>query len=87
MSARLILLALLVLVLARAVWRLLGGIVDGVSAGGPQGQVPQRGVQMARDPVCGTFVIPDRAVALAERGGEVYFCSVRCRDAYHHKPA
>jgi YHS domain-containing protein len=87
MSVRLILLALLMLVLARAVWRLLGGVVDGVSAGGLRGRAPQRGVQMARDPVCGTFVVPDRAVALAERGGEVYFCSARCRDAYRHKPA
>jgi YHS domain-containing protein len=87
MSFRLILVALLMIVLARAVWRLLGGIVDGVSGGELHGRSPQRGVQMARDPVCGTFVIPDRALALAERGGDVYFCSARCRDAYRHKPA
>jgi YHS domain-containing protein len=38
---------------------------------------------MVRDPVCGTFLPPDAAVSLAERGGAVrYFCSEKCRDDY-----
>ena len=44
---------------------------------------PDRGVQMVRDPVCGTFLPPADAVSLTERGGAVhYFCSDRCREAY-----
>ena len=34
------------------------------------GSVPQRGVQMVRDPICGTFVVPERAVALSHRGDD-----------------
>jgi YHS domain-containing protein len=82
MSSRLILIALLIVFLARALWRLLGGIIEGISGSGPQNRVPSSGVQMVRDPVCGTFVVPDRAVALAERGRQMYFCSAKCRDAY-----
>ena len=37
---------------------------------------------MVRDPVCGTFVVPARALTLS-RGGEVHhFCSEECRRAY-----
>ena len=41
---------------------------------------------MVRDPVCGTFLPPDAALSLAERGGAVrYFCSEKCRDAYRSR--
>jgi YHS domain-containing protein len=49
--------------------------------------VPTRGVQMVRDPVCGTFVLPDHAVSIADGRGRVYFCSARCRDAYRARTA
>ena len=39
-------------------------------------------MQMARDPVCGTFVVPERSVSLFEGPVRVFFCSERCRDAY-----
>jgi hypothetical protein len=82
MLVRYILLFLLVAFLARAFSRLFGGIVEGVT-GVPRGtRVPQRGVQMVRDPVCGTFVVPDRAVILVEGAERVHFCSDRCRDQY-----
>jgi YHS domain-containing protein len=37
---------------------------------------------MVRDPVCGTFVVPDRAVMLVEGAQRVHFCSDKCRDQY-----
>ena len=37
---------------------------------------------MARDPVCGTFVVPERAVAMTVAGQQVFFCSDACRDRY-----
>jgi hypothetical protein len=43
---------------------------------------PAQGIHMVRDPVCGTFVVPDRAVVLAEGSQRVYFCSASCRDTY-----
>ena len=82
MLVRYILLFLLIAFLARALWRLLGGFIEGVT-GTPRGaRVPQRGVQMVRDPVCGTFVVPSRAVMLVEGAARVHFCSDRCRDQY-----
>ena len=68
MLLRLALFIVLVVIVARAFWRLVDGIVEGVS-GRPKGgrsQVPTRGVQMVRDPVCGTFVLPDRAVTIVD---------------------
>ncbi|MGE4053909.1 MAG: hypothetical protein AB7F99_03825 [Vicinamibacterales bacterium] len=84
---RLALLLLLAILVTRALWKLVSGIVDGIA--GQQGrQTPRRkAVHMARDPVCGTFVVPDRAVALTERDGPVYFCSSACRDRYRARTA
>jgi YHS domain-containing protein len=42
---------------------------------------------MVRDPVCGTFVVPERAVSLSVGREIVYFCSVACRDAYRARPS
>ena len=44
-------------------------------------------VHMVRDPVCGTFVVPERAVSIADGRARVYFCSEKCRDAYRARTA
>jgi len=81
---RFVLLLLLAMLVWRAFMRLVAGVIEGASP--PQGRrrgPPERGVQMVRDPVCGTFLPPASAVSLTERGGAVrYFCSEKCRDAY-----
>jgi uncharacterized protein len=85
---RLALIIIFVFVVGRAFWRLVDGIVDGISqasGGGPPG-VPQRGVQMVRDPVCGTFLVRENALTLSDGNGRVYFCSDKCRDAYRTRP-
>jgi uncharacterized protein len=87
MLLRYVLLTLLVVFAVRALWRLLGGIIDGIDRTSARSRVPDRGVQMVKDPVCGTFVVPGRAVTLAERGREVYFCSTLCRDKYRARTA
>jgi YHS domain-containing protein len=81
----------LMLVIARVFWRVVGGIIEGLG-GTPQTRasdrgVPDRGVPMARDPVCGTFVLPDRAVSLSDGRQRVYFCSTTCRDKYRARTA
>ena len=84
MLLRLVLFIVLGVFIARAFWRLVDGIAAGVR-GGPapgKGPVPSRGVQMVRDPVCGTFVLPDHALTLTDRGARVFFCSDACRDKY-----
>ena len=82
---RAILLFLLILFIARAVWRLLGGVVQGaVSAGtASRGQRPATpAVKMIQDPVCGTYVVPGKALELTRGRETIYFCSDKCRDQW-----
>jgi YHS domain-containing protein len=37
---------------------------------------------MVRDPVCGTFVLPDHALTIVDGRSRVFFCSGACRDKY-----
>jgi YHS domain-containing protein len=83
MLVRAALLLILFVFVARAFWRLLDGIVEG--AVGPRGRgarAPEQAVPMVRDPVCGMFLVPDRAVTLVDGRARVYFCSDACRDTY-----
>jgi uncharacterized protein len=83
---RLILLLVLVVFVARAFWRVMDGVIEGVS-GKRKSPVPRQGVPMVRDPVCGTFVVPDRAVALTDGRQRLFFCSTACRDQYRARTA
>jgi hypothetical protein len=76
-------------VVVRAIWRLVDGVIAGMNGQGRSGQArasangpPVRGVQMVRDPVCGTYIVPDRALFLTDGSRQVFFCSAACRDAY-----
>jgi YHS domain-containing protein len=42
---------------------------------------------MVRDPVCGTFVVPERALTITNGREQVHFCSTTCRDKYRAKTA
>jgi YHS domain-containing protein len=86
---RLILFLVLGIIVARAFWRLVDGIVAGVAGRPLDGsrKVAQHGVQMVRDPVCGTFLLPDRALMLSVGGNRVFFCSDACRDKYRARPS
>jgi len=79
---------IVVLVLSRAFWSLLGKAMARARTPGPRSrQTPERGVQMVRDPVCGTFVVPEHALSIADRHERVYFCSPACRDRYRARTA
>jgi YHS domain-containing protein len=81
--ARLVLFAVLGFLIVRAMWRLLYGIVEGASsAGAVNGRRPgrlRRSEKMERDPVCGTFVLPSRALTSGSGETIQYFCSEECR--------
>ena len=62
------------------------GPLGGGSTFGRRG-APSASVHMERDPVCGTFVVPERAVALDDGSRRVYFCSSACRDSYRARTA
>ena len=85
MLARVLLIAVALLLVVRALWQFLFGVVEGASrrpAARTGGAPPAKRVPMARDPVCGTFVVPGRALSLSDRGEVHYFCSESCRRAY-----
>jgi len=83
---RYFLLFLLLLFLARFVWRLLSAIIQGASTTGGASRdgrpASPPAVKMMRDPVCGTYVVPGKALEMARGRETLYFCSDKCRDEY-----
>ncbi len=75
---------LLFLIVVRLVWRFIAGVMDGMAP--PQntgrGGSKKKSVPLVRDPVCGTYVVRDRALTLDAGKQTQYFCSERCRDEY-----
>ena len=84
---RFVLYAVLLILFARAAVRLWRGFSAATSGRPPGGGVAQHSVQMVRDPVCGTFVLPDRALTLSIGQQQFHFCSATCRDKYRARPA
>jgi len=78
---RLALVLILIVFIARAFWRVVDGIIEGLT-GRPRSRTLRRSAQMERDPICGTFVLPDRAVTLEDGSHRMFFCSKACRDKY-----
>jgi hypothetical protein len=83
---RALLLFLFFVFLARAVWRLIEGVARGAMGGaapGPgQPAGPPGAVKMAQCAVCGTYVVPGKALTGVTRGHVVYFCSEACRSVH-----
>ncbi len=77
---RLLIFLVLVYFVGRAVWRLFRGIAEGMSASRDP-QAPTA-VPLVRDPVCGTFVVPSRALTAGSGNDLHFFCSERCRQAW-----
>jgi YHS domain-containing protein len=81
--ARFILLFILILAAARFFWRLVEAVMKAASGTAPNAS--QRGsrtpasVKMQPCPVCGTYVVPGKAISLVSGGAPVYFCSDKCR--------
>ena len=81
---RFVLIAILLILIARAFWRVIDGIMYGLGGRRPQRgpRESSRSVQMVRDPVCGTYVVPDHALVLSRGSHQLFFCSADCRDRY-----
>jgi YHS domain-containing protein len=87
MIIRLLLFVVLFIVIARVFWRFVDNVIE-AAGGGPASRprVPDAAVRMVRDPVCGMFVVADRALPLADGRTTQYFCSAACRDKYRREP-
>ncbi len=80
---RVFLIILLVYVAARVLWRVLRGVFEGL--GYQQTGTAPRSVGLVRDPVCGTFVLPSKALTSGSGSNTRYFCSEKCRRDYGHR--
>jgi YHS domain-containing protein len=77
---RVLLMGVLLMLIARAFWRVVDGVIAGASGAPPRGRQPRAAaVKLVRDPVCGTFVAPGSALSLTSGGQTHYFCSEACR--------
>ena len=83
--ARFLLLLALFVVIARTLWRFIDAVVRGASGPAPQGgrpSGPPASVKMSQCPVCGTYVVPGKAISIASGGAPIYFDSEKCRAEY-----
>jgi YHS domain-containing protein len=80
---RFILWVILVALVLRAVSRLVRGILEG--AGYRREMPSQSSVGLVRDPVCGVFVVPGRALSSASGTTTKYFCSEKCRSQWRQR--
>lgn len=87
--ARFILLLLLMVTIARTFWRFVDAVVRGASGtappqGGRRSNTPTA-VRMQQCPVCGTYVVPGKAISLVSGGTPLYFDSEKCRAEYQSR--
>jgi YHS domain-containing protein len=84
------------LIVIRAVLRLLYGLFDGLQGGdgrrpGAGGAARARGrgkaVPLVRDPVCGTYIVAGKALTSSSQGTTHYFCSEACRRTFERDRA
>jgi len=80
---RFILLTLLLILVARAFWRIVDGVIE-AARGAPPGHRNSNApaVTLVRDPVCGTHVPQRAALSLTSGGSTHYFCSEQCRTEF-----
>ena len=81
MLTRLLLWAILLYFLWRVLWKLLAGVFEGMGYT-PPGKAGARSVGLVRDPVCGTFIMPSKALTSGAGSNTRYFCSEKCRADY-----
>jgi hypothetical protein len=86
--ARFILLLVLAMVIARTFWRFVDAVVRGASGAAPGGRraaEPPAPVKMQQCPVCGTYVVPGKALELSRGNTPIYFDSEKCRAEFQSR--
>ena len=77
---RLIVMLVLVSLILRSIVRLCRGVAEGLQ--GPPAPRPPKAVPLARDPVCGMYVVPSTSLSAGAGAQTRFFCSENCRRAY-----
>jgi len=93
--ARFLLLLALFFVVARTLWRFVDAIVRGAAGTASSGSARGRGgaprsgppasVKMLPCPVCGTYVVPGKAISIVSGGSPIYFDTEKCRAEYQSR--
>ena len=88
--ARFILLLFLFVVIAKMFWRFVDAVVRGATGpapqlGGRRGGGAPAAVKMQPCPVCGTYVVPGKAISLVSGGSPIYFDTEKCRAEYQSR--
>jgi YHS domain-containing protein len=81
---RFILFSLLITLVVRSVFRLFAGIVEGASDGGTR-KATLPSTKMVKDPVCGTYVVPSKALTASRGNQTAWFCSPECQHAWQRR--
>jgi hypothetical protein len=68
---------ILIALVVRSLSRLLRGVLEG--AGYRREINPPRSVGLVKDPVCGVFVVPGKALTAGSGSSLKHFCSEKCR--------
>jgi len=86
--ARFFLLLVLFVVIAKTFWRFVDGVVSGATSGPRQSgkrNGPPVSVKMTQCPICGTYVVPGKAISLVSGGTPLYFDTEKCRAEYQSR--
>ena len=88
---------LLLFMLIRALMLIVGGLIRGLLGAAQvpdehrpapgRGRVAKSHGTLVQDPVCGTYVLQERALAMKTSDGTAFFCSEGCRSAYDAQAA
>lgn len=74
-----------IVLLFRFLWRLIALVWGGRAQSFPSAPPPREPIpqgEMVRDPVCGVYILRERAIEERRAGERSHFCSERCRAAY-----
>lgn len=88
--ARFLLLLVLFMVIARTFWSFVDAVLRGASGAAPSApggrrSSPPAAVKMQQCPVCGTYVVPGKAISLVSSGQPVYFDTEKCRAEFQSR--
>lgn len=82
---RFLLLAILLLLVARAFWKVIDSVMEAAGGKPPRQGKEGPAVRLVRDPVCGMHLPPASALTLSSGGTTHYFCSQKCRDEFRSR--
>ena len=80
--AKLIVWLVLLFILGRMVWRFMYAVFEGAGMLKEDRRGDPAAVKLVRDPVCGVFVVPGKALTAGSGSTTQYFCSEKCRQQW-----